>query len=80
MPIYDPNIPMSVNAWQSISIELAKNASGEVRAVLGSQIRPQSIWETYELPTLLRNPAVTRIVAIDPKTLAERVIFQRGVR
>ena len=46
MPMYDPNVPASVQAWQSISTELAKNASGEVRAVLGAQMRPQSIWET----------------------------------
>lgn len=80
MPMYDPNVPSSVLAWQSISTELAKNASGEVRAVLGSQIRPKSIWETYELPELMRNPAVSRIITVDPKTGAEQVVFQRVVK
>ena len=78
MPAYDPTVPSSVKAWQDLSSELAKNASGEVRAVLGSKIRPQNIWETYELPELMRNPAVTRIIAIDPKTGIERIIFQKG--
>lgn len=78
MPAYDPTIPSSVQAWQDISSELAKNASGEVRAVLGSQVRPKNIWETYELPVLMGNPAVTRIITIDPKTGVEHMIFQRG--
>lgn len=67
-------VPSSVKAWQEISSELAKNASGEVRAVLGSKTRPQNIWEAYELPELIRNLSVTRIIAIDPKTGIERVI------
>jgi hypothetical protein len=78
MPAYDPSVPASVSAWTNISSELAKNASGEVRAVLGSQLRPQSIWETYELPALLSNPSVTKITAIDPKTGLEKVIFDRS--
>jgi hypothetical protein len=80
MPAYDPNIPSTVQAWKDISSELAKNASGEVRAVLGSQIRPQSIWETYELPTLLNNPAVTKITAIDPKTGITKILFDRSTK
>lgn len=77
MPFYDPVNAKSVQAWIDISTELAKNASGEVRAVLGSSMRPQSIWETYELPALLKNPAVTRIIRVDPKTKKEIVIFER---
>lgn len=77
MPPYDPTIPSSVKAWQDLSRELAKNASGEIRAVLGSELRPMNIWETIEFPELIRNPAVTRIIGIDPKTGSEKVIFQR---
>jgi hypothetical protein len=80
MPVYDPTVPSSVQAWQSISTELAKNASGDVRAVLGSQVRPQSIWESFELPALINNPAVQKVIGIDPKTGAEKVLFQRGVK
>ena len=80
MPAYDPTVPSSVQAWQTISTELAKNASGDVRAVLGSQIRPQSIWESFELPTLMKNPAVDKVIGIDPKTGAEKIIYQRVVK
>ncbi len=80
MPIYDPNILASVRAWQDVSTELAKNASGEVRATLGSQMRPQSIWEVYEFPELIRNPAVTKVIAIDPKTGVQRILFERGTK
>ena len=80
MPVYDPTVPSSVQAWQSISTELAKNASGDVRAVLGSQVRPQSIWELFELPALINNPAVHKVIGIDPKTGSEKIIFQRGVK
>lgn len=77
MPAYDPTIPSSVQAWQDISKELAKNASGDVRVVLGSKLRPDNIWETYELPTLKNNPAVTKIIAIDPKTGNQKIIYSR---
>jgi hypothetical protein len=77
MPAYNPNNPASVQAWQDISTELARNASGEVRVVLGNSVRPQSIWEVYELPALKGNTAVTRIVAIDPLTKVETLIFRR---
>lgn len=78
--LYDPVVPSSVQAWQSISTELAKNASGDVRVVLGSQVRPQSIWELFELPALINNSAVQKVIGIDPKTGAEKIIFQRGVK
>jgi filamentous hemagglutinin len=77
MPAYDPTIPSSVQAWRDISRELAKNASGDVRVVLGNELRPANIWETYELPMLKNNPAVTKIIAIDPKTGNQKIIYSR---
>ncbi len=77
MPAFDPTVPASLDAWISISREFALNASGEVRAVLGSKLRPKSIWETVELPALLQNPKVTKIIVVDPQNGAERVLFQR---
>lgn len=77
MPAYDPSIPSSVRAWTEASKEFAQNASGEIRVVLGAKLRPQSIWEAVEYPTLLQNPNVTKIIVLDPRTGAERTLFQR---
>jgi hypothetical protein len=77
MPDWDPKDPAVKKAWQDISAEYAKEASGEVRVVLGDTLRPGNIWETRELPALKANSAVTKITAIDPKTLAETIIFTR---
>jgi hypothetical protein len=53
-------------------INAAANWIGDVTAD-----SPALIWETHELPTLLKNPAVTRIIGIDPKTKKEILIFER---
>ena len=60
-----------------MSAEYAKQVSGEVRAVIGKQLRPNNIWETKELPALIDNAKVTKITTIDPATLIETVIFTR---
>ncbi|WP_171019906.1 hemagglutinin repeat-containing protein, partial [Hydrogenophaga sp. 2FB] len=78
MPIYNPADASTVQAWIDVSTELAKNASGEVKVVLGSMRRPQNIWETYEFPTLINNPAVSKVIAVDPYTMKETIIFNRG--
>lgn len=54
--------------WSQVSGTYAENVRGEVHAVVGSNLRPGSIWETVELPRLLANPNVTKIVVIDPET------------
>lgn len=77
MPTWDTSNPASVKAWQNISAEYAKGASGNVRAVVGERLRPGSIWETRELPALKANTAVTKITEIDPLTKLETVIFTR---
>lgn len=43
----------------------------------GANLRPGNIWETVELPRLMENPNVSRILKIDPATGIETVIFQR---
>ena len=80
MPVYDPTVPDSVMAWIQLSRGFAQNASGEVRVVLGSHVRPDSVWASVELPTLKRNPAVTRIVSVDAASQRETVVFERGTR
>jgi hypothetical protein len=63
--------------WSEVSRTYASKVEGEVHAVVGSNLRPGNIWETVELPRLMDNPAVTRIVVIDPDTGLETVIFER---
>jgi hypothetical protein len=77
MPEWNPADPASVKAWQEISAEYAKGASGHVRAVVGEKLRPGSIWVTRELPALKANPAVSQITEIDPLTKVPTTIFTR---
>ena len=60
-----------------VSAEQAQQVSGEVRAVVGQQLRQGNIWETIKLPRLKTNPNVINIITIDPKTLQETIIFKR---
>ncbi len=75
---FSTNNQASIDFWRNISVELASNASGEIRVVLGSKLRPQGIWATYELPALKNNKAVSKIISVDPQTGQESLIFERG--
>lgn len=77
MPSWDPTNPASIDAWKAISQEYAAGASGTVRAILGKNIGAGSIWQTVELPALLRNSNVTRIIGVDAATGAETTILSR---
>ena len=77
MPEWDINNSSSIKAWEDVSATYANNVSGNVRAVVGSNLREGNIWENVELPRLKNNPNVTQITTIDPKTLIETVIFKR---
>jgi hypothetical protein len=63
--------------WSEVSKTYAENARGEVYAVIGSNLRPGSVWETVELPRLMDNPNVTKIVIIDPQTGGETIVYER---
>ena len=77
MPEWDFNDPSSMDAWDMASAAYAEQVSGEVRAVVGTELRPDNIWENVELPRLMENPNVTKITIIDPKTGIETIIFER---
>ena len=63
--------------WSQVSKEYAEKVSGEVKAVIGKDLRPNNIWESFELPALKNNINVTKITIIDPETLIEKIIFIR---
>ena len=77
MSEWDFNNPSTMEAWDLASGAYAEQVSGEIRAVIGSELRPGNIWENVELPRLKNNPNVTKITTIDPKTGVENVVFER---
>ena len=79
MPEWDFNNPSSMEAWDLASGAYAEQVSGEIRAVVGSELRPGNIWENIELPRLIENPNVTKITTIDPKTGIETIIIVRNL-
>lgn len=77
MPEWDADNPDVVRTWGDASAAYAQEASGEVRAVVGEDLRPGNVWETRELDALKANPDVTRIVRVDPKTGETEVLWER---
>ena len=77
MPPWDPNNPKAIKEWEGISKSYADQAWGLTRGVIGKEMRPGNIWEGRENGALLKNPAVTQIDTIDPKTGATQTIFKR---
>ena len=51
--------------WSNASENFAKSAKGNVRALIGPNIRSNSIWNTIEKQTLLNNPNVNSITEIN---------------
>ena len=45
MPEWDFNNPSTMEAWDLASGAYAEQVSGEIRAVIGSELRPGNIWE-----------------------------------
>ena len=77
LPVWDASNPSVVAAWKDVSRKFAAGASGDVKAVIGSTLRPGSVWETVELPALKENARVTSVTTVDPITGVETVIFKR---
>lgn len=65
--------PMSDKLWGYASKKWAQRAKGQTEAVLGSSLRPASVWKTVEKPQLLRNKHVTKITEHNVDTKTHRV-------
>jgi len=76
-PLFDPADADSQEWWSQVSGMYAENVQGEVHAVVGANLRPGNVWETVELPRLIDNPNVTKIVVIDPETGLQKTIYER---
>jgi hypothetical protein len=79
MPEWDNNNPIVVKLWEDVSALYANQVSGEVRAVLGKNLRQGNIWETIELLRLKQNQNVNKILTIDPETKIETLLWTRVV-
>ncbi|MBU8809937.1 hypothetical protein KL953_13705 [Mycolicibacterium goodii] len=77
LPAWNRHDPESVRFWEDASAAYAENARGNVTAIVGSDLRPGNIWQTVEIPRLMENPNVTRIVQIDPDTGKSTELFSR---
>jgi RHS repeat-associated protein len=78
MPAWDQSSRVSMDAWKTISRRYAEGVSGDVRAVVGEELRAGNVWENVELPRLSKNHSVTSIVQIDPATQVEHSIMTRS--
>ena len=77
MPFWDINDASSIKIWDDISATYADQVSGEIRAVIGKNLRTDNVWERIELPKLKLNSRVTKITTIDPETLLETLIYTK---
>jgi len=62
---------VSPRCWDRLCRLKAKVADGTVYAILGKEVREQSTWKRVELPTLLKNGNVKKIIHVDPATREE---------
>lgn len=70
----------ALQCWRLASKAYAQGAAGEVRVVTGEvpqRLQSRTAWFRDEFPALRENRAVTRIVAVDPLTEAETVLWTR---
>ncbi len=72
-----PSQDKTALAWDIASAAYTEQVSGEIHAVVGSNLRSGNIWENVVLPRLKKNPNLTKIITIDPKTKIETVIYTK---
>ena len=67
--VFNGTDPENVKAWQDLSEAYANQASGNVRAVLGDNIRSDSVWCQNEIPRLFTNDSVTSVQGVSKQQL-----------
>ena len=67
--VFNGNDPENLKAWTDISEAYASQVSGNVRAVLGENIRSDSVWCQHEIPRLFNNDSVPYIQGISKQQL-----------
>jgi hypothetical protein len=68
--IWDDADSLNKKAWSDISEAYASQTSGNVRVVLGDQVRETSVWINSEMPRLLREADVSSINGIPRNELS----------
>ena len=77
LPVYNKNNRSSVKAWDNASRSFAKGAKGNVRVLHNKSVGTSSVWRRIEYPALKNNPNVNRIIAVNPKSKTETILWQR---
>ena len=77
MPVWDDKNSVVVKEWGEMSRAYARGTCGLVRGVVGQDLRPNNIWESYEKGALMKNPKVRQIDIVDPKYGTSKTIFKR---
>ena len=77
MPKFDRNIPESVQAWKDASRIFAEECSGDIHAILGEDVHPDSIWNTDEFPAIQANENINSVTSVEPFSLEEETIYDR---
>ena len=77
LPPWDASKPSVVAAWRRASADFAMGAQGTVRVLQADALRVNSIWAEVEFPALKANPNVTSVLAVDPRTGTETLLWSR---
>ena len=67
--VFDGNDAENVKAWQDLSEAYANQTSGNVRAILGDNVRSGSVWCQNEIPRLFSNDSVTSVQGVSKQQL-----------
>ena len=69
--VFNGSDPENLKAWKDLSKAYASQASGNVRAVLGDNIKPGSVWCTDEMPCLFSTENVTSVQGVSKQQLMD---------
>ncbi|KAJ3513421.1 hypothetical protein NLJ89_g2958 [Agrocybe chaxingu] len=72
--------PHSPRLWNIASKLMAHRAKGETHAFLGSKVRPGSVWNKIEKPTLMKNKKVHKVTEHNAATGKKTVTKSRSGR